>query len=72
MASLIQELQRNGSVPLEAYSHQVGGHHLLVKFKKDTVCKPLITKEHLFYESIPSDVRVFTPGYHGECRWTAW
>ena len=68
MARLIERLEQEGSAPLEAYGHQVGGHHLLVKYEKDTICKPMSvsSKEFQFYESLSPELRLFTPGYHGE------
>ena len=54
------------SVQLKAFDHQVGGHFLLMKLTKDTVCKPLVAREHFFYDSIPQELRSFTPEFFGE------
>ncbi len=62
----IQEyLRQEGPTPLEAFGDQVGGHFLLLKLG-DNVCKPLVPRERFFYESIPGDIRLFTPQYHGK------
>ena len=65
MSVLLEELEREGSVVLENYGHQVGGHHLLLKFK-DTLCKPLITREHFFYQTAPEVIRRYIPTHHGK------
>ena len=59
-------LKDGDSITLEAFDHQVGGHSLLMKFG-DRICKPLLPREQFFYESIPHEIRTFTPHYHGEC-----
>ncbi|TNN49658.1 Inositol hexakisphosphate kinase 2 [Liparis tanakae] len=50
---------------LEPYLHQVGGHCCVLRFGQQTICKPLIPREHQFYESVPAAVRKFTPQYRG-------
>ncbi|KAM4721538.1 inositol hexakisphosphate kinase 2 isoform 1-T2 [Rhinophrynus dorsalis] len=52
-------------VLLEPFLHQVGGHSCVLRFNDKTICKPLIQREHLFYETIPTDIRKFTPQYKG-------
>uniref|UniRef100_A0A8C4N2L5 Kinase n=1 Tax=Eptatretus burgeri TaxID=7764 RepID=A0A8C4N2L5_EPTBU len=53
------------AVLLEPFVHQVGGHSSMMKFDDDTICKPLITREQRFYESLPPDLRRSTPRYKG-------
>ncbi|XP_062327049.1 inositol hexakisphosphate kinase 1 isoform X2 [Osmerus eperlanus] len=57
--------RRGGGVPLEPFVHQVGGHTSMMRYDDHTVCKPLITREQRFYESLPPDMREFTPEYKG-------
>ncbi|XP_053576708.1 inositol hexakisphosphate kinase 2 [Bombina bombina] len=52
-------------VLLEPFLHQVGGHSCVLRFNDKTICKPLIQREHQFYETLPSDIRKFTPQYKG-------
>ncbi|XP_006180556.2 inositol hexakisphosphate kinase 3 [Camelus dromedarius] len=52
-------------VPLEPFLHQVGGHLSLMKYDEHTVCKPLISREQRFYESLPLAMKRFTPQYKG-------
>lgn len=63
-SELLEELAREGSVELESYGHQVGGHHLLFTFK-DTLCKPVIDREHFFYQTAPPLLKPYIPDYHG-------
>uniref|UniRef100_UPI00358FC77B inositol hexakisphosphate kinase 1-like isoform X2 n=1 Tax=Myxine glutinosa TaxID=7769 RepID=UPI00358FC77B len=53
------------AVLLEPFVHQVGGHSSMMKFDDDTICKPLITREQRFYESLLPDLRLSTPRYKG-------
>ncbi|KAG9038570.1 hypothetical protein FRB95_000791 [Tulasnella sp. JGI-2019a] len=39
-------------VPLKPFRNQVGGHSAIYKFTKRAVCKPLVSRENLFYESV--------------------
>lgn len=57
-------------VLLEPFIHQVGGHSSMMRYDDHTVCKPLITREQRFYESLPPEMKEFTPEYKGEawCR----
>jgi len=68
MSILLEELEKEGSVPLERYGDQVGGHHLLLKFK-DTLCKPVFSREHYFYQTAPDVLKRYLPGYYGELDW---
>ncbi|XP_048203904.1 inositol hexakisphosphate kinase 3 [Perognathus longimembris pacificus] len=52
-------------VQLEPFLHQVGGHVSLMKYGEHTVCKPLISREQRFYESLPLAMKRFTPQYKG-------
>uniref|UniRef100_A0A8C5LFV2 Kinase n=1 Tax=Jaculus jaculus TaxID=51337 RepID=A0A8C5LFV2_JACJA len=52
-------------VPLEPFLHQVGGHLSLMQYDAHTVCKPLISREQKFYESLPLAMKRFTPQYKG-------
>ncbi|XP_034021077.1 inositol hexakisphosphate kinase 1 isoform X2 [Thalassophryne amazonica] len=56
---------RAGGVPLEPFIHQVGGHSSMMRYDDHTVCKPLISREQRFYESLPPDMKEFTPEYKG-------
>ncbi|XP_046544842.1 inositol hexakisphosphate kinase 1-like [Haliotis rubra] len=52
-------------VQLEPFDHQVGGHHSMLRYNEDTLCKPLIPREQLFYETLPEELKEFTPQYRG-------
>ncbi|XP_069045694.1 inositol hexakisphosphate kinase 2a isoform X2 [Lepisosteus oculatus] len=52
-------------VLLEPFVHQVGGHSCVLRFSEQTICKPLIPREHQFYKSLPAELRRFTPQYKG-------
>uniref|UniRef100_H2MQN5 Kinase n=1 Tax=Oryzias latipes TaxID=8090 RepID=H2MQN5_ORYLA len=52
-------------VMLEPFVHQVGGHSCVLRFGEQTICKPLIPREHQFYRSLPAAMRKFTPQYRG-------
>ncbi|XP_030632923.1 inositol hexakisphosphate kinase 2b [Chanos chanos] len=54
-----------GGVMLEPFVHQVGGHSCVLRFGEQTICKPLIPREHQFYKSLPPEIRRFTPQYRG-------
>nr|XP_019594411.1 PREDICTED: inositol hexakisphosphate kinase 3 [Rhinolophus sinicus] len=55
----------NVGVQLEPFLHQVGGHLCVMKYDEDTVCKPLVSQEQKFYESLPLAMKQFTPQYKG-------
>ncbi|XP_047440008.1 inositol hexakisphosphate kinase 1 [Mugil cephalus] len=57
--------QRAGGVPLEPFIHQVGGHTSMMRYDDHTVCKPLISREQRFYESLPPEMKEFSPEYKG-------
>uniref|UniRef100_A0A3Q2QEU9 Kinase n=1 Tax=Fundulus heteroclitus TaxID=8078 RepID=A0A3Q2QEU9_FUNHE len=52
-------------VMLEPFVHQVGGHSCVLRFGEQTICKPLIPREHQFYKNLPAEMRKFTPQYRG-------
>lgn len=53
-------------VLLEPFIHQVGGHSSMMRYDDHTVCKPLIPREQRFYESLPPEMKEFTPEYKGQ------
>lgn len=58
-------------VLLEPFIHQVGGHSSMMRYDDHTVCKPLISREQRFYESLPPEMKEFTPEYKGQSlRWS--
>ncbi|KAL1007786.1 hypothetical protein UPYG_G00091570 [Umbra pygmaea] len=57
--------RRCGGVALEPFIHQVGGHTSMMRYDDHTVCKPLIAREQRFYESLPPEMKEFTPEYKG-------
>ncbi|KAM6948067.1 inositol hexakisphosphate kinase 1 [Lycodopsis pacificus] len=56
---------RPGGVLLEPFVHQVGGHTSMMRYDDHTVCKPLLSREQRFYESLPPEMKEFTPEYKG-------
>ncbi|XP_043977716.1 inositol hexakisphosphate kinase 1-like [Gambusia affinis] len=56
---------QDGGVSLEPFIHQVGGHTSMMRYDDHTVCKPLISREQRFYESLPPEMKEFTPEYKG-------
>lgn len=58
--------ERSKGVLLEPFIHQVGGHTSMMRYDDHTVCKPLISREQRFYESLPPEMKEFTPEYKGE------
>nr|XP_056700431.1 inositol hexakisphosphate kinase 3 [Euleptes europaea] len=52
-------------VLLEPFIHQVGGHMSMMKYDEHTVCKPLVSQEQWFYETLPTTMKQFTPQYKG-------
>ncbi|XP_062923828.1 inositol hexakisphosphate kinase 1 isoform X1 [Mobula hypostoma] len=57
--------ERSKGVLLEPFNHQVGGHTSMMRYDDHTVCKPLISREQRFYESLPPEMKEFTPEYKG-------
>ncbi|XDB63686.1 PREDICTED: inositol hexakisphosphate kinase 3 isoform X1 [Capra hircus] len=62
---VVQDSVDAPGVPLEPFLHQVGGHLSVMKYDEHTVCKPLISQEQRFYESLPLAMKRFTPQYKG-------
>ncbi|KAM3877525.1 inositol hexakisphosphate kinase 2-like [Diretmus argenteus] len=60
-----QQCYMEKGVMLEPFVHQVGGHSCVLRFGEQIICKPLIAREHQFYESLPAAMRKFTPQYRG-------
>ncbi|XP_023181539.1 inositol hexakisphosphate kinase 1-like [Xiphophorus maculatus] len=56
---------QDGGVSLEPFIHQVGGHTSMMWYDDHTVCKPLISREQRFYESLPPEMKEFTSEYKG-------
>ncbi|EAU84505.1 inositol hexakisphosphate kinase 1 [Coprinopsis cinerea okayama7 len=55
-------------IPLRPFRNQVGGHSAIYKFTKQAVCKPLVSRENLFYESVEREAPPlldFIPRYLG-------
>ncbi|KAK5600022.1 hypothetical protein CRENBAI_011002 [Crenichthys baileyi] len=59
---------RDGGVSLEPFIHQVGGHSSMMRYDDHTVCKPMISREQRFYESLPPEMKEFTPEYKGQSQ----
>ncbi|KAL2791664.1 inositol hexakisphosphate kinase 3, partial [Daubentonia madagascariensis] len=49
-----------------------GGHVSVMKYDEHTVCKPLISREQRFYESLPLAMKRFTPQYKGTITVHLW
>ncbi|KAI0751479.1 hypothetical protein C8Q80DRAFT_1099945 [Daedaleopsis nitida] len=55
-------------IPLRPFRNQVGGHSAIYKFTKRAVCKPLVSRENLFYEAVEREAPPlldFIPRYIG-------
>ncbi|KAI9507704.1 SAICAR synthase-like protein [Russula earlei] len=55
-------------IPLRPFRNQVGGHNSIYKFTKRAVCKPLVSRENLFYEAVEREAPPlldFIPRYLG-------
>lgn len=55
-------------IPLRPFRNQVGGHTAIYKFTKRAVCKPLVSRENLFYEAVEREAPPlldFIPRYLG-------
>ncbi|TFY74735.1 hypothetical protein EWM64_g9277 [Hericium alpestre] len=55
-------------IPLRPFRNQVGGHTSIYKFTKRAVCKPLVSRENLFYEAVEREAPPlldFIPRYLG-------
>ena len=54
------------AIPLRAFKNQVGGNFLIMEIDENFICKPMQTREKLFYECIPEELKKFTPRYKGK------
>ncbi|KAI0068976.1 SAICAR synthase-like protein [Artomyces pyxidatus] len=55
-------------IPLRPFRNQVGGHTSIYKFTKRAVCKPLVSRENIFYEAVEREAPPlldFIPRYLG-------
>ncbi|KAF6762602.1 inositol hexakisphosphate kinase 1 [Ephemerocybe angulata] len=55
-------------IPLRPFRNQVGGHSAIYKFTRQAVCKPLVSRENLFYEAVEREAPPlldFIPRYLG-------
>ncbi|KAF9247114.1 SAICAR synthase-like protein [Melanogaster broomeanus] len=55
-------------IPLRPFRNQVGGHSAIYKFTKRAVCKPLVSRENQFYETVEREAPPllgFIPRYLG-------
>ncbi|KAF9534940.1 hypothetical protein CPB83DRAFT_872857 [Crepidotus variabilis] len=60
--------ERLPHIPLRPFRNKVGGHSAIYKFTKQAVCKPLVSRENLFYESVEREAPPllgFIPRYLG-------
>ncbi|XP_034724268.1 inositol hexakisphosphate kinase 2-like isoform X1 [Etheostoma cragini] len=60
-----QQCYMEKGVMLEPFLHQVGGHCCVLSLGEQTICKPLIPREHQFYKCVPASMRKFIPQYRG-------
>ena len=60
-----QIAKQQPTVPLEPFVHQVGGHSCMLMYDDTSVCKPLINREHHFYQIMPEDMQEFTAQFRG-------
>jgi len=45
--------------------HQVSGHSSLLCLDETTICKPVVSREQAFYETLPQALKLFVPMYYG-------
>lgn len=50
---------------LRPFTHQVAGHFLVLEINKDMLCKPLVSREKFFYDTIPEGLKEFAPKFQG-------
>ncbi|XP_064625143.1 inositol hexakisphosphate kinase 1-like [Lineus longissimus] len=53
--------ETGGPTSLQPFVHQVGGHSNMFTYEGNTICKPLFEKEYDFYQTMPEEMRPFTP-----------
>ncbi|NWH86613.1 IP6K3 kinase, partial [Aegithalos caudatus] len=63
--SPLSPAEGSAAVLLQPFVHQVGGHTSMLTYDEHTICKPLVSQELSFYESLPLAMRQFTPQYKG-------
>ena len=51
---------------LQAFKDQVGGHFLIMEIDRDWICKPMQSRERLFYETVPEPIKQFIPQFGGK------
>ncbi|TDL29259.1 SAICAR synthase-like protein [Rickenella mellea] len=64
----LEDEDRLPHIPLRPFRNQVGGHSAIYKFTKRAVCKPLVSRENLFYEAVEHEappLLAFIPRYLG-------
>ena len=60
-------MAENGQpILLQPFKHQVGGHFLIMEINQEWICKPMESKERLFYETVPEPLKQFIPMYKGK------
>lgn len=64
-----QQCYMEKGVILEPFAHQVGGHCCVLRLGEQTICKPLLPREHWFYNNVPAALRKFTPEYRGNANY---
>lgn len=47
------------------FSHQIGGHNIVLQYDDSTICKLLNNREKFFYETIPEDLYEYLPKFKG-------
>lgn len=50
--------------------HQVGGHSSMLCLDETIVCKPLLAKEKIFYQTLPDLLKPFAAQYRGTIQVT--
>eukprot|EP00794_Sanderia_malayensis_P000528 gene528-1181_t len=61
----INSCKEYGWVRLRPYENQVSGHHRVMLYDNETICKPVMAKEYNFYKSTPTELERFIPKYKG-------
>ena len=39
----------------------------MMEIDRDWICKPMLSRERLFYETVPEPIKQFIPQYRGTC-----
>ncbi len=53
------------AIPLCPFRDQVGGNFMILEINDQYICKPLQARETMFYETLPDELKRFTPEYKG-------